>query len=97
MTAIPRPPVVLSLFPQLMSFFDRGFEMGFEKTERIDPRAAALAKRRSLSGFSNRDFLEHCCNQHPHGWLLLRVLMFTGDSNEGGQRPQIVQEMPLSA
>ena len=46
------------------------FEVGFEKTERIDPDATALAEGRSLLGFSDRNFFEHGCNKHPHRGLL---------------------------
>jgi hypothetical protein len=53
-----------------MSLFVMGFEVGFEKSEGINPRATAFAERRSLAGFSDRNFLEHGCNQHPHGFLL---------------------------
>jgi hypothetical protein len=53
-----------------VDLFIMRFEVGFEKTERIDPDAAALTKGRSLLGFSDRNLLEHRCNEHPHGCLL---------------------------
>jgi hypothetical protein len=42
-----------------MSFFVVSLEVSFQKTQRIDPRAAALANRRSLLSFSHGHFPEH--------------------------------------
>jgi hypothetical protein len=42
-----------------MHFFVVSLEMSFQKTQRIDSRAAALANCGSLLGFSHGHFPEH--------------------------------------
>jgi hypothetical protein len=42
-----------------MSFFVVSLEVSFQKTQRIDACAAALADRGSLLGFSHGHFPEH--------------------------------------
>lgn len=49
-----------------MSFLIVRFEVLLQKAERVDPRAAALADRGSLLGFSHGDFLEHGRKQKFH-------------------------------
>jgi hypothetical protein len=42
-----------------MWFFAVGFEVGFEKTQRVDPRATAFANARALLGLAHRNFFKH--------------------------------------
>ena len=43
----------------LVRFPIMGLEMGFEKTQRVDSRAALFADRRALFGLAHGNFLEH--------------------------------------
>lgn len=49
------------LFQRLVIVLVVGFEMSFQVAQRIDPRPAALTKRRALFGRSDGNFLKHSC------------------------------------